>query len=55
MLFYDMFLTFGEEVEKIWTQRFTGATILWFLVSILAPKAVILSADSDLPEPLPIT
>ncbi|KAI0077614.1 hypothetical protein K474DRAFT_1595789 [Panus rudis PR-1116 ss-1] len=33
MLFYDMALTFGDEVEKIWKQRFTGATILWFMVT----------------------
>ena len=34
MLFYDIAITFGDEVEKIWKQRFTGATVLWFLVSI---------------------
>lgn len=34
MLFYDMVLTFGDEVEKIWKQRFTGATFLWLLVSL---------------------
>lgn len=33
MLFYDMTITFGDEVEKIWKQRFTGATLLWFMVS----------------------
>ena len=32
MLFYDMSITFGDEVERIWKQRFTGATVLWFLV-----------------------
>lgn len=32
MLFYDIAITFGDEVEKIWKQRFTGATVLWFLV-----------------------
>ena len=32
MLFYDIVLTFGEEVEKVWKQRFTGVTVLWFLV-----------------------
>ena len=29
-----MFLTFGDEVEKIWKQPFTGATILWYLVRV---------------------
>ena len=33
MLFYDIVITFGDEVERIWKQRFTGATVLWFLVS----------------------
>lgn len=33
MLFYDIAITFGDEVEKIWKQRFTGATVLWFMVS----------------------
>ena len=32
MLFYDIIITFGEEVEKIWKQPFTGASVLWFLV-----------------------
>ena len=32
MLFYDITLTFGQEVERIWKKRFTGATILWFIV-----------------------
>ena len=33
MLFYDIAITFGDEVEKIWKQRCTGATVLWFMVS----------------------
>ena len=33
MLFYDICLTFGEEVEKIWSQRFSLVTVLWFMVS----------------------
>ena len=40
MLFYDIVITFPDEVEKIWKQRFTGATVLWFLVSVDAvPEA----------------
>ena len=35
MLFYDMFLTFGDEVEKIWTQPFSLAQVLWFVVRML--------------------
>ena len=38
MLFYDIAITFGDEVEKIWKQRFTGATVLWFLVSTSLPE-----------------
>ncbi|KAL7284290.1 hypothetical protein ACG7TL_001573 [Trametes sanguinea] len=41
MLFYDMALTFGDEVEKIWKQRFTGATVLWFLNRYLSPLGYI--------------
>ncbi|KAI0340201.1 hypothetical protein BDW22DRAFT_1360739 [Trametopsis cervina] len=41
MLFYDMFLTFGEEVEKIWLQPFTGATVLWFMNRYITPLAYI--------------
>lgn len=40
MLFYDMALTFGDEVEKIWKQRFTGATVLWSLVRSLIMIAI---------------
>lgn len=34
MLFYDIAITFGDEVEKIWKQPFTMATILWYLVRV---------------------
>ena len=34
MLIYDIVITFGDEVEKIWKQPFTGATVLWFIVSV---------------------
>lgn len=33
MIFYDIAITFGDEVEKIWKRRFTGATLLWLVVS----------------------
>ena len=36
MLFYDMTITFSDEVEKIWKRRFTGATFLWLVVSTLS-------------------
>ena len=32
MMTYDIILTFPLEVEKIWTKKFTGVTVLWFLV-----------------------
>ncbi|PAV19374.1 transmembrane [Pyrrhoderma noxium] len=31
MMFYDIWLTFPVEVEKIWKQRFSGLTVLWVL------------------------
>ncbi|KAI0094105.1 hypothetical protein BDY19DRAFT_989608 [Irpex rosettiformis] len=42
MLFYDMFLTFGDEVERIWMQPFTGATVLWFMNRYITPLAYII-------------
>ncbi|KAK7683085.1 hypothetical protein QCA50_013758 [Cerrena zonata] len=42
MLFYDMAITFGDEVEKIWKQRITGATVLWFLNRYLSPLGYII-------------
>ncbi|KAL1941568.1 hypothetical protein VTO73DRAFT_7007 [Trametes versicolor] len=41
MLFYDIAITFGDEVEKIWKQRFTGATVLWFMNRYLSPLGYI--------------
>lgn len=32
MLFYDIIITFGDEVEYIWKKKFTPFTTLWFLV-----------------------
>lgn len=54
MLFYDIAITFGDEVERIWKQRFTGATVLWFLVRnriLLRPPTSL--SDPTL-EPLPV-
>ena len=31
MLFYDIIITFGEEVEKIWKRQFTFASLLYLL------------------------
>ncbi|KAI0685273.1 hypothetical protein C8T65DRAFT_701627 [Cerioporus squamosus] len=41
MLFYDIAITFGDEVERIWKQRFTGATVLWFFNRYLSPLGYI--------------
>ena len=50
MLFYDIVITFGDEVERIWKQRFTGATVLWFLVSANLPLPPLRGFDLDLPD-----
>lgn len=53
MLFYDIVLTFGDEVEKMWKQRFTGATVLWCLNRYLSPLGyiiVIVSFHSPWPK-----
>jgi hypothetical protein len=41
MLFYDIAITFGEEVERIWLRPFSGATVLWFLNRYLSPLGYI--------------
>ncbi|KAL5521018.1 hypothetical protein ACEPAG_8940 [Sanghuangporus baumii] len=37
MLYFDILITFGDEVERIWKQRFTFATVLWFMNRYLSP------------------
>ncbi|KAF8157208.1 hypothetical protein B0H34DRAFT_490961 [Crassisporium funariophilum] len=37
MLFYDIAITFGDEVERIWMRKFSWFTILWFLNRYLSP------------------
>lgn len=32
MLFYDIAIIFGEEVEVIWARKFSIVSWLWFLV-----------------------
>ncbi len=54
MLFYDIAITFGDEVERIWKQRFTGATVLWFLVRNRIPLRPPTSLSDPTLEPLPV-
>ena len=32
MVYYDIILTFDDEVERVWKKKFTWFTVLWFLV-----------------------
>ncbi|KAF9481302.1 hypothetical protein BDN70DRAFT_855351 [Pholiota conissans] len=41
MLFYDIAITFGDEVEYIWKKKFTKFTLLWFLNRYLSPLGFI--------------
>jgi len=41
MLFYDIMLTFGEEVERVWLKKFSHFTVLWFLNRYLSPLGYI--------------
>ncbi|KIM38019.1 hypothetical protein M413DRAFT_249814 [Hebeloma cylindrosporum] len=41
MLFYDIVITFGQEVERIWMRKFTMVTALWFLNRYLSPLGYI--------------
>ncbi|KAF8961524.1 hypothetical protein BDZ97DRAFT_1828667, partial [Flammula alnicola] len=47
MLFYDIVITFGEEVESIWMRKFTPFTILWFLNRYFPPLAFIVIIVSN--------
>ncbi|KAF9040753.1 hypothetical protein BJ165DRAFT_1549707 [Panaeolus papilionaceus] len=46
MLIYDHMLTFSDEVERIWKQRFSGATILFLLNRYLTPLQFIIIVDA---------
>jgi len=48
MLIYDHILTFSDEVERIWTRKITGATILFFLNRYLTPlQFIVITAFHD--------
>jgi len=34
MIYYDIMITFGEEVERIWMRKFSLVTVLFFLVRV---------------------
>ncbi|KAL0958504.1 hypothetical protein HGRIS_000646 [Hohenbuehelia grisea] len=53
MLFYDIVLTFGDEVEYIWKKKFTPVTLLWFMNRYLSPLGyvvIIVSFHDPWPE-----
>jgi hypothetical protein len=35
MLFYDIAITFGDEIERVWMRKYTPMTVLWFLVNFI--------------------
>jgi len=39
MLFYDIAITFGQEVEQIWRKKFSFVALLWYLVSSSVSKS----------------
>ncbi|GLB38920.1 hypothetical protein LshimejAT787_0600820 [Lyophyllum shimeji] len=46
MLFYDIALTLGDEVERVWLRKFTPITALWFLNRYLSPLGYIVIITS---------
>ncbi|KAF8993646.1 hypothetical protein BDQ17DRAFT_130354 [Cyathus striatus] len=42
MLFYDIAITFGDEVERVWMRKFNFVTILWFMNRYLSPLGYII-------------
>ena len=47
LLSYDIVLTFSTEVDKIWRRKFTGVTVLWFLVRWFYSKIPKNDCDDD--------
>ncbi|KJA19154.1 hypothetical protein HYPSUDRAFT_204885 [Hypholoma sublateritium FD-334 SS-4] len=49
MVYYDIIITFGDEVERIWKRKFTWFTLLWFLNRYVPPAgfAIITLAFHD--------
>ncbi|KAK2464699.1 hypothetical protein APHAL10511_003275 [Amanita phalloides] len=41
MLYYDMMLTFADEVELIWSQKFSFVSVLWYLNRYISPLGYI--------------
>ncbi|KAF8623002.1 hypothetical protein AX15_006594 [Amanita polypyramis BW_CC] len=42
MCFYDIMLTFADEVELIWSRRFTFVSLLWYINRYVSPLAFII-------------
>lgn len=45
MFTYDIVLTLGMEIEKVWQQRISAMTVLWFLVCMYS---IIRELNTDL-------
>lgn len=52
MLTYDIILTFPLELEKIWKQKTSGVTVLWFFVRQSFYLFQRCWGERDLSEPL---
>ncbi|KJA19156.1 hypothetical protein HYPSUDRAFT_204886 [Hypholoma sublateritium FD-334 SS-4] len=37
MVYYDIIITFGDEVERVWRRKFTWFSVLWFLNQYVPP------------------
>ncbi|KLO05847.1 hypothetical protein SCHPADRAFT_710544 [Schizopora paradoxa] len=46
MLIYDHLLTFGDEVERVWKPKFTGATLLFLINRYFTPLQYIVNIAS---------
>ncbi|TFK22817.1 hypothetical protein FA15DRAFT_557972, partial [Coprinopsis marcescibilis] len=46
MLIYDHALTFGQEVERVWKQQFSGVTLLFLLNRYLTPLQFIIIIEA---------
>ncbi len=59
LIFFEHILTFGDEVEMFWKQKFTGATVIFLLnrylilISYLMDFATIWIEDDNVSTDLP--
>ena len=55
MIYYDIIITFEEEVERIWMRKFSLVTVLFFLVCFLPAFLTTIAATFEILPQEPIS